>query len=333
MKNSVLILGVLLTLQLALAVSLNLGRDRHRAFEPEEKLLNVDAGEVDTIRIDGGDGDHVTLERQEGEWRLPELSGFPANQADVDRLINRLADLDKGWPVATTGSASRRFKVADTAFERKLTLSKGDRAMAALFVGTSPGFRKVHVRVPGEDAIYAVEFSAFEANVKPDDWIDKGVLAQPADGIQWVDLPDLSLKRKDGGLVVADLQEGEETVDDEARRLLERIAGLRVRGVLGTEEKQEYRQDRPELRYRIALESGDEQTYVFSKPDEADYYVLKASQRDEYFKVDTWDVDPLREAGRNNLVRQAGGDTAAAEEGQPAEEAERGEAQTGAGAS
>ena len=153
MKNSVVILGALLTLQLALAVSLNLGRDRHRAFEPEEKLLNVDAGEADTIRIDGGEGEHVTLERQEDEWRLPELSGFPANQASVERLLGRLTDLDKGWPVATTGSASRRFKVADSAFERKLTLSKGDETLAALFVGTSPGFRKVHVRLPGEDAI------------------------------------------------------------------------------------------------------------------------------------------------------------------------------------
>ncbi len=333
MQKPIVVLGALLTLQLALAVSLNLGRDRHRAFEPEEKLLAVDASEVDGIRIEAGDGARVRLERRDGQWRLPELSGFPADQASVTRLVERLSDLDKGWPVATTASASRRFKVADAAFERKLTLSKGDATLAALFVGTSPGFRKVHVRVPGEDAVHAVEFSAFEANAKAEDWIDKGVLALGADDIQRVDLPGLSLTREEGRLVVAELQQGEETVDDEATRLLDRIAGLRVRAVLGTEDKPEYRQDQPALRYSIALESGGEQEYVFSQPEEADYYVLKTSQRDEYFKVDTWAVEPLKEAVRSNLVRQAGSDTAAAEDDQPGGEAEQNEEESGAGTS
>ena len=269
------------------------------------------------------------LERSDGQWRLPDLSGFSAEQASVVRLLERLSDLDKGWPVATTGSAARRFKVADTAFERKLTLSQGDETVAALFVGSSPGFRKVHVRVPGEEAIYAVEFSAFEVNAKPDDWIDKAVLSRRVEDIRRVDLPELSLSREQGKLVVAALDPGEETVEEEAKRLVDRIAGLRIRSVLGTEEKPEYRQDQPALRVSVALESGDEQQYVFSKPDEADYYVLKASHRDEYFKVDSWAVDPLKEAMRANLVRRTADETATAEEDQPGEGAEQGDSETG----
>ncbi len=333
MRRSIVILGALLALQVVLAVSLNLGRDSYRAFEPEEKLLAVDAGRVDGIHILDGDGGEIMLEKREGQWRLPGLSGFPADQAAAERLVERLTTLDKGWPVATTGSASRRFKVADGAFERQVTLSKGDETLAVLFIGPSPGFRKVHVRVPGEESIYAAEYSAFEANAKTDDWLDKGVLAQPADDIQRVDLPGLSLSRQDGQLVVTGLEEGEETIEDEARRLLDRIAGLRIRSVLGTEQKAEYRQDEPLLRYSIALESGVQRDYVFSKPENADYYVLKASQREEYFKVDTWAVDPLKEAMRNTLVRQTTADTASAKENPTGEAAEEIPADPGAGAS
>ncbi len=333
MKKSITILGALLTLQLALAVGLHMGRDQYRAFEPEEKLLTVPTGEVDGIRIDGGEGQHIVLEKREGQWRLPELAGFPADQAGVARLLQRLAGLEKGWPVATTGGASKRFKVSDPGFERKLTLSKGEETLVALFVGTSPGFRKVHVRVPGEEAIYAVEFSAFEANAKSDDWIDKGVLAQRPDDIERVELSGLTLSREGDQLVVAELEEDEETAEDEARRLVDRIAGLRIRAVLGTEEKPEYDQDQAWLRYRIALASGDEQEYVFFKPEEADHYVLKASHRDEYFEVDTWAIDPLKEFTRAKLVRDNAAGTAAAEEDAGDEETEQGDGGGEAGTS
>ena len=333
MKKPIVILTALLALQLALAVGLNLGRDQYRAFEPEEKLLAVDAGDVDGLRIDAGEGQHVLMEKQEDQWRLPDLAGFPADQGSVARLLERLAGLEKGWPVATTAGASKRFKVSDPGFERKLTLSKGEETLAALLVGTSPGFRKVHVRVPGEDEIYAVGFSAFEANAKSDDWIDKGVLAQQADEIERIDMPGLTLNREDGRLLVADLDEGEETAEDEARRLVDRIAGLRIRAVLGTEEKPEYDRDQSELRYSIALASGAEQEYVFFKPEQADHYVLKASHRDEYFQVDTWAVDPVKEVTRAKLVREKVAGTAAAEEGTEDEQTEQGDSATDAGTS
>ena len=332
MKKSIVILSALLSLQLALTVGLNLGRDQYRAFEPQENLLIVDSGEVDAIRIDAGDGQHVVLEKQEGQWRLPGLSGFPADQASVARLLERLAGLEKGWPVVTTAGAAKRFKVSDPGFERKLTLSKGEKTLATLFVGTSPGFRKVHVRVPGEDEIYAVEFSAFEANTKSEDWIDKGVLAHRADDIRRVDLPGLTLNREDGRMLVADLDEGEETAEDEARRLVERIAGLRIRAVLGSEEKPEYDQAQPELRYSIALASGGEQEYLFFKPEQADHYVLKASHRDEYFKVDPWAVDPLKETTRAKLIRDKTAGTASAKEGEE-EKTEQGDGGAEAGTS
>jgi hypothetical protein len=331
MKNWITFLGGLLIVQIVLVIGVSLGREDYGAFEPQEKLLSFDAEALDSIRIDGEGDEHVVLEKHEGRWQLPDLGAFPADQGSVERLLGRLANLEKGWPVADTATAAKRFKVAEEVFERRLTLSKDGQTEASLYVGTSPGFRKVHVRVPDEDAVYAVEFSAFEAGVKPEDWIDKAILAREVDDIQHAEMANLSVQREDGKITVAGLAEGEETREDEARQLLERIARLRVRSVLGTENKPEYAQDKPALSVTVTLRSGQTDTYVFSRPKDADYYVLKTSLRNEYFQVDPWIVDSIKETTRDKLVRSKAeepttGDVAAAppagEEAAGAEEEE-----------
>jgi hypothetical protein len=319
----------LLVVQITLALGLNLNREKYAAFEPEERLLAFDAGAADTIRIDGEEGGHVVLRKHNGRWTLPALADFPADQGSVERLLERLAGLKKGWPVATTGAASKRFKVAGDAFERKLTLSQAEETAATVYVGTSPGFRKVQVRRPDEDAVYAVPFSTFEAGVEPEDWIDKSVLTHDAGDIQRIELPGFSLQREAEALVVAALGENEETVADEAKRLLDRIAGLRISTVLGREQQPDGGENaQAALRYTLALTSGKAQTYAFFKPKEGEYYVLTVSDRDEHFKVDNWVVDPIKEVTRDKLVRAKSGNGAPGVESDPAEAAPAGQPET-----
>jgi hypothetical protein len=323
MTKWITILGGLLVLQIAVAVGLNVSKQDYRAFAPEEKLLSFDAGAVDRIRIDGDADTHVVLHKQDNQWRLPGLHDFPADQGNVKHLLERLAQLKKGWPLATTAGAAKHFKVAETSFERKLTLSQSEKPLATLYVGTSPGFRKVHVRLPDKDDIYAVEFNTYEVGVKPEDWIDKAILTHPAKDIQRVELPGVTLQQQDDKLEVVGLAEDEETVKDEAKRLLDRIAGLNIRAVLDSDNTSNHAQDKPELRYTLALKSGATETYVFTKPKDADYYVLKASPRDESFQVNTWSVDQIKGVTRDKLVRkkakapEAAHETPKAEGGKP----------------
>ena len=125
MKKWITLLCGLLTLQIAVAVGLNINRTDYGAFVPEAKLLSFDTEAVDRIRIDGEADKRVVLHKQDSQWQLPELDGFPADQGNVKRLLERLAKLEKGWPVATTRGAAKRFKVDETSFERKLTLAQG----------------------------------------------------------------------------------------------------------------------------------------------------------------------------------------------------------------
>lgn len=304
MKKWIAILTGTLILQLALSLTLNLTGREYDAFEPQEKLLAFDEKAVDGLRIEDGKNSLV-LAKRDGKWRLPESGDFPADEGAVRRLLDRLAGLEKGWAVATTAGAARRFKVDDQGFERKLTLLTKDQPQAVLFVGTSPGFRKVHARPQGGDAVYAVAFNTWDANAKADDWIDKGILALDPAEVMRLEMPSFVLQRDGNDLQVTDLSDQEEIHAPEVSSLVGRITGLRIQSVLGTEVKPEYGQDEPALDFKVTRQGGEVLTYRFSKPKDGTYYVLKRSDLDQYFKVAEYAVKPIQESKRETLVKIA----------------------------
>ena len=302
MKSRIFILIGILAAQLLLAGVLNLTGKEYGAFQAEDKLLSFDKQAVNGLRIEDGT-DSVVLEKQEGQWLLPESGDFPASQRDVGNLLDNLAALQKGWPVARTRAAARRFSVDEDQFERRLTLVSDDATQVILFVGSSPGFRKVYVRPGDGNEIFAVAFNTWEADVKADGWIDKDILKLDENEVERIEMPGLILQLQDGELQVADLSESEQTSGEERLSLLARLSGLRIQSLLGTDAKPEYRQDEPTLEFTIMRRGGEVLSYRFSKPEDAAYYVLKRSDMEVYFKVAEYTVDPVRDTTREKLVQ------------------------------
>ncbi len=302
MKKWTFILSGLLAVQLVLAVVLNLTGEEYGTFQSEEKLLSFNRQTVDSLWIEDGT-DSVVLKKQEGKWLLPESGDFPASQRDVERLMNQLAALEKGWPVAKTRGAARRFTVDEEQFERKLVLLSDNTIQATLYVGSSPGFRKVYVRPGDGDEIFTVDFNTWEADAKTDDWIDKDILTLDESNVERVEMLGITLQREDGKLQVADLGQKEQTNGEESRALLGKLTGLRIQSLLGTEAKPEYRQDKPALEVKMTRKGGEVLGYRFSRPEDASFYVLKRSDLDYYFKVAEYTVDPVKETTREKLVQ------------------------------
>ena len=302
MKKGILILTGLLAAQLVLTVAVNLADKDYEAFQAEETVLSFDEKEVDGLRIEDGT-DSVSLKKQEGKWLLPDSGDFPADQGSVEQLLGKLATLKKGWPVAKTRGALRRFKVEEGQFERKLVLLSGDEARATLYVGTSPGFRKVYIRASDGDEVFAAEFKIWEAGAKADEWIDKDILALDESDVDRVEMPGVALQWEDGKPRVADLGETEQTNEKESRSLLGKLTKLRIQSLLGTEAKPEYRQDESALEVKITRKDGEILNYRFSKSEDASYYILKRSDLDHYFKVAEYTVNLIKEATREKLVQ------------------------------
>ncbi|MBN1380169.1 MAG: DUF4340 domain-containing protein [Deltaproteobacteria bacterium] len=306
MKRWSIYLGIILALQLAVAAGSTLVKKDYGAFKPKEALFTTDVESVDHIVIQNNDNKQsITLEKKEGRWIIAAMDNFPADQDKVKTFLEKLGALKKGWPVATTKEAPERFKVAPDAYERKITFLKNGDVKDALFIGTSPSFRKVHARRNSDDAVYAVNFNTHEAGITSEDWIDQRVLKHEETDIERIELMDCVLSRRDGKLTAEGIDESKkETAAEEANRLLKKIADLRIRDVLGTEAKPQYNQKKPVFSYSLALSSGASETYQFSKPKDEKYYVLKTSHRKEYFKVDEWFVDDIMKMDCSKLVRE-----------------------------
>ena len=302
MKKWIFVLSGLLAAQLVLAMILNLTSEDYGTFQAEEKLLSFNKQAMSSLQIADGT-DSLELKKQEGKWLLPNSGNFPASQRKVEQLLDTLAALEKGWPVARTRGAAQRFAVDKEQFERKLILLSDDESQTTLYVGSSPGFRKVYVRPGDKDEIFTVEFNIWEVNAKTEEWIDTDILALDQSSVQRIEMPEIIMQRQDGTLQVMNLDENEQTNVDESTVLLGKLTGLRIQSLLGTEMEPEYRQDEPALEIRMTTEGGEVLDYRFSKPQDASYYVLKRSDLDFYFEVAEYTVNPVREATREKLVQ------------------------------
>jgi hypothetical protein len=228
-------------------------------------------------------------------------------------------------------------------------LAQGDDTLATLYLGTSPGMRRIHARTDADDAVYAAEFGLYDAPVKSEDWENKSVLQVPRAEIEKLSLSDLTLSRLPAAETGAAAEEGDKPESDQpgwtaetlaegetlqqanVDALVDKLAGLNIAAVLGREEKPEYGLEAPALVLSVQRKGGEAIEYRLGKREAEKDYVLKASNRPEYFRLASYMGEGLiKAAARDQLVAAAApaADTADA----PAEAPDTPESPTSEGA-
>ncbi len=321
MKKTLSLLTVLLLVQMGLAGYFRYHKRTQDAFVDDEPLLDFSTDHITTITITGPNKKTVTLQKQDSHWILPGYFKAPADGDRIDELLAKLAGLKKSWPVATTPEAATRFKVASDHFERHIILKQGETPVAELYVGTSPSFRKVHVRLPSRPEIMAVAFSTMDADDSPEGWLDKEIAAIAEDKIAAITLNDIHLIHKTGKWTLADPgaqeqpgraangqkdistnQSNQKIEQDKVNTIVHALTGLRVDSVLGTEELPEYGLKKPVIHCRVKLRNKKTIDYRFSALKDKAYYALKRSDLPYVFKTGKWQVKPLLNRQRKELV-------------------------------
>jgi hypothetical protein len=299
----VLALAALLAMQIALAVLL--GGDRVMApAAPDVPLLELDPGAVTELQIESGDGESLVIARRGDGWVLPAVNDFPASGTRIDTLLEELAGLDRPLPVATSADARRRFKVADEAFERRLTL-RGDGGEATLIVGDSPGFRRLFARVGGEDVVYDIRLGLFDLSADADDWIDRGrlqfdrgeitrITAEDADG-DWV------LVRGEEGWSLAGTDAAVDTAA--ADDLANAVATVGYTGVLGPDADADYDLDEPS-RVLTIEHDGQVRRYLLAPIADSADYALRRDGEPHVYRLGAFDAETLVDTGRARLLGQ-----------------------------
>lgn len=344
MNRTLGMLAALLAAQLVLAVAMSFSGPDLSAHRPDTPLVDLGKEQVDRIVMQGPDRQELVLAQQNGHWVLPGSGGFPADGARVTRLLDALKGLKRGFAVATSEAAQTRFKVSDADFERRVKLQQGDRTLATLYFGSSPGLRQVQARSGGDQAVYTAAFGLYELPLKASDWEDKSILHLSAKDIDRIDLSGLTLSRVEGGsptrpgqAAAADdkrapaagaaltgwrareLGDSEALSQPGASKLVERIAGLDIGSVLGTDDRPDYGLQAPALVLSVETANAKPVEYRLGKRAQQHDYVLKVSTRPEYFRLPAFVGDELvKAAARQQLVLANTGDSKTATADKPA---------------
>ena len=283
MRRSIILLALLLAVQLGLALALGLHGQSLEAFKGATPLLEVKAAAIDHLVLDGADGAKLTLEKKDGHWNLPNDFGAPASQQKIDDLLDRLNKITRPWPVGTGKDLEQRFKVADDKYERRLQFLQGDKMVATLLLGSSPGFRKVHARLGGEETVYDIPLSTYEISLKSQDWVDQQMLQLDTKEIEHLKLPDCSLALVTGKLTVEGLAADEQTAEAGVKKLLDTLGGLRILEPVAVPADLP---QPPALQLSLWLKNGSQRDYsIYAAKDGKVSDLLQVSGYNYLFKV------------------------------------------------
>jgi hypothetical protein len=306
MRGALAGLAVLLAVQLAAAALLLVGEERDGGSRTVVPLVSAEADGVDRVVITDGTSS-ANLVRQDGAWRLPELGPVPVNEAGLTDALATLREIRTDWPVASTRSSHQRFDVAEEKFQRRVQLFSGETLLADFYLGSSPGFRQVHLRRAGEDEVYVVRLSNHDLPAGDADWLDKSLLAM-SDPVR-VEGPDYVIVRsgENGWAFEQAAGTGESAATagldaDRARRLANALANLRVVSIAdGTRRAGDAA---AEDRYSLTVHSADRRRHYDFFTVDGDYYVRR-DDLDAVFTVSQYDYDRIVEVTRAELTSPA----------------------------
>ncbi|RLQ23425.1 DUF4340 domain-containing protein [Seongchinamella sediminis] len=285
MNRTGIVLGALLVAQLFLTMVLYRADDTGSAGPGKQALLATDAYVIDELRVEDGSGGVVQLQKSGDLWQLPQLSGLPADPEKVAEVLQKLTAGDPGWAVAHTLAARQRFQVADYHYRRKVTLASLGQTVGTVYLGTSPGFRKVHARNELGDGIYSLDLNLFDLPVEAGQWLEPRLLQVRAPVA--INADGYSLQRRDGEW---QLGTGETPEQRELQALLDALRNLQVLGVASAQQQQAAQREEAALILDITALAGNTRLELFRLGE--DYYAA-SSEYPQLFRISAYDFDKL----------------------------------------
>lgn len=286
-------LVALLLLQLVIAAAIYAGSQSSAADQLQKSLLDADSTLLDQITINHNDGKKLLLSKKDGLWILPDYHHLPARQHQVEQMLSTLRSTTTAWPIATTSGSQQRFEVSTENYQVRISLAEGDETVEQLYLGTSPGFRQLHLRRQGENDVFAVNLNSYDFPAESEKWLDTRVL-QPNGTVTAISGSGFDFtKQADQWL----LHNGEGTaITEEVNKLVNAIANLQVVKVaMNADIKASYS-------LHIKTE-GQTRQYDFHATD--DNYFVHSNDYTQWFKITKSEYEKINRFTADQLIQHS----------------------------
>jgi len=268
MNTRLSMLMIIAGVQLLIVAALLLASTSSTSDGPEP-FLSFEPESIDRVMLDNGDGGELTLARSNDGWAL--ASGMPANDEKMTGVLSKLHELKRSWPVATSSAIQNRFEVSDDKYQRHVQLYSSDDLQADFYLGTSPGYRRVHAREIDSGDIFSIDFSNYEIPTTVDEWLDKTLLGASGEVTEVAREDSWRLNKGEEGWLLDDVTADQDAAD----RLVRRFADLRIMGVLVDEDGGATTAEGVELRatFQVFDTDGQQTLEIYYRTEEDDYLV------------------------------------------------------------
>ncbi|MEP1471192.1 MAG: DUF4340 domain-containing protein [Halieaceae bacterium] len=285
MKSPIKALLVLLLVQCVLTALMYWPAGMMDGMRDKKPLLAFNADLLDEINISDRNDNEVVLLRQGEAWVLPDLEELPVDDSMIKDLIDALAYQSHGRPVADSVPARQRFQVTGYHFQRRLTLIGEGELLGTVYLGTSPGFRRVHARNDNGDAIYSIKFNNFDAPAAAASWLQRSLLqiAEPSQ----IKGPGFEVKREGN---VWQTPSGITPDRRELDALLLALASQQIDGVAEEDAQRTLAESPPTLTLEVTTDSGVEKLEYFSL--DGGRYVYSGNYP-LFFRLSDYDFDRI----------------------------------------
>lgn len=268
MNTRLSMLMIIAGVQLLIVAALLLASTSSTSDGPEP-FLSFEPESIDRVMLDNGDGGELTLARSNDGWAL--ASGMPADDEKMTGVLSKLHELKRSWPVATSSAIQNRFEVSDDKHQRHVQLYASDDLQADFYLGTSPGYRRVHAREIDSGDIFSIDFSNYEIPTTVDEWLDKTLLGASGEVTEVAREDSWRLNKGEEGWLLDDVTADQDAAD----RLVRRFADLRIMGVLVDEDGGATTAEGVELRatFQVFDTDGQQTLEIYYRTEEDDYLV------------------------------------------------------------
>jgi len=265
-------------------------------------------GKIETDRIvrmtvyDLAEG-QIQLSKVSADWVLPEADNFPCKADVVSSVLDKLTSLQSDRMVTETKASHKRLQVAEDSYVRLVELVQEDGTVYALYIGSSPSYGAIHVRVKGQDQVYLVSgLSSADVSVQPANWIDTAYLTLQQDQVVYASLEngngqfDFTRDSAQDDWTMSELAADEFLEQSAVTSLLSQVSSVRMVRPLGKQEQQEYGLDEPSAVLVVhTRDENDElseyQLYVGTQDTKANTYIVKSSESPYYVEVAAYVVE------------------------------------------
>ena len=254
------------------------------------RFIPVEPYFLDEILVEDDEGNEAVLLKAGENWVLPDLTGLAVDPELIEALLQNVVHVDTSWPVANSVAARQRFALTDYNFLRRLTLIGKGEILGTIYLGKSPGFKKVYARNSSQNDIFALSFNSVDASGMEADWLDKSLLQIPSP--HSISTDSYSLHKQETGW----LSDSGATPDTrELDALLLALASIQVQGIARDKLQQTLSIATPEIKLtvktvdaetHIALFTLGEQHYI-QRSDYALFFTLSDYDFDRFSTLDT----------------------------------------------